>query len=345
MKIWLCPDFFSLAQEPSCVSRCQIMNLAVIMPARDEEAHIRTSILSIPDEVQAIIVIDDGSVDDTASIARDVLEVRRGGCEYVTLVEGGGLGVGAAILRGVDELLSLITNPSDWAFIVMAGDGQMDPRDLPALIAPLDVFDHVKGNRFHHSSGLNNMPIVRRWASRLLSVLTSLATGWKWGDPQCGYTATRLSTIDEMPEIRDWIGYGYPNWWALKMAHRSISVTEVPVRSVYSNEISGIRIRNFLPNVSWMLLRGLWSRGWSWYILGRGSRKVPFFARMVLIITWFSAILSLLLSPVKPTLLITTLPLLVISRFVDFREQKSRTSLRGSGRGSNQRVFDTHHGR
>ena len=320
------------------------MNLAVIMPARDEEAHIRTSILSIPDQVQAIIVIDDGSVDDTASIARDSLEVRRGGCEYANLVDGGGLGVGAAILRGVDELLSLTNNTSDWAFIVMAGDGQMDPIDLATLVAPLDIFDHVKGNRFHHPSGLNNMPIVRRWASRLLSVLTSLATGWKWGDPQCGYTATRLSTIDDMPEIRDWIGYGYPNWWALKMAQRSISVTEVPVRSVYSNEISGIRIRNFLPHVSWMLLRGLWSRGWSWYILGLGSRKVPIFARIGMILTWFSAILSLLLSPVEPILLITTLPLFAISRIIDFREQKSRTSLRNSGRGSNQRGFDTQHG-
>ena len=317
------------------------MNLAVIMPARDEEAHIRSSIISIPNEVQAIIVIDDGSVDDTASIAREILERRKVGCEYATLVDGGGLGVGAAILRGIDELLSLITNPSDWAFIVMAGDGQMDPRDLPTLVEPLDIYDHVKGNRFHHPSGLNNMPIVRRWASRLLSVLTSLATGWKWGDPQCGYTATRLSTIDEIPEIRDWIGYGYPNWWALKMAQRSISVTEVPVRSVYSNEISGIRIRNFLPLVSWMLLHGLWSRGWSWYILGLGSRKVPLFPRIGMILTWFSAIMSLLLSTIEPTLLITTLPLFAISRFIDFREQKSRTSLRDLGRGSNQRVLDT----
>ena len=321
------------------------MNLAVIMPARDEENHIEASILSIPDEVQAIIVVDDGSLDATASIATDVLNRRRGGCEHIALVDGGGHGVGAAILRGIDELQSLIRNPEDWAFIVMAGDGQMDPRDLPTLIAALEHYDHVKGNRFRHPSGLKNMPIVRRWASRILSVLTSLATGWRWGDPQCGYTATHLSLIDEIPEIRDWTGYGYPNWWSLRMAQNSISVAEVPVRSVYSNEVSGIRIRNFLPRVSWMLLCGLWARGWSWYILGRGSRKVPLFARITLVITWFSALSSLMLSPIEPALLISTLPLFAISRFVDFREQKSRTSLKDSGRGSNQRVLKSGYGR
>jgi len=337
-------EFIGLAQEPSCVSRCRTMNLAVIMPARDEEDHIEASILSVPSEVQAIIVIDDASVDDTASVASNALDQCRDACEHIALVDGGGRGVGAAILSGVKKLSSLVGNPEDWAFIVMAGDGQMDPRDLPSLVTGLENSDHVKGNRFRHSSGLKNMPIVRRWASRLLSVLTSLATGWRWGDPQCGYTATRLSIMDEVPELGNWTGYGYPNWWALNLAQNSISVSEVPVRSVYSNETSGIRIRSFLPRVSLMLLCGLWTRGWSWYVLGRGSRNVPFLTRMVLVTTWFGAIGSILFSPVEPALLISTIPLFSIARFVDFHEQKSRTSLRDSSRGSNLRASESRHG-
>ena len=80
----------------------------------------------------------------------------------------------------------------------MAGDGQMDPRDLPTLVEPLDIYDHVKGNRFHHPSGLNNMPIVRRWASRLLSVLTSprLAGSGTHSVVYCDSS----STIDEVPK-------------------------------------------------------------------------------------------------------------------------------------------------
>ena len=69
----------------------------------------------------------------------------------------------------VDELLLQITNSSDWAFIVMAGDGQMDPR-IYNVDCALGCFDHVKGNHCH-SSGLNNMPIVRRWASRTWCLL------------------------------------------------------------------------------------------------------------------------------------------------------------------------------
>lgn len=320
------------------------MNLAVIMPARDEDEHIAASILSIPSEVQAIIVIDDGSVDNTASLASDALDQCRDTCDHIALVDGGGRGVGAAILRGVEELRSLAADPEDWAFIVMAGDGQMDPRDLPSLVTGLEVSDHVKGNRFLHPSGLKNMPRIRRCASRLLSILTSLATGWKWGDPQCGYTATRLSIIDEIPELGNWTGYGYPNWWALNMAQNSISVAEVPVRSVYSNETSGIRIRSFLPRVSWMLLCGLWARGWSWYVLGRGSRNVPFLTRTTMLFAWFGALASIMFSPAEPTLLIAIIPLFSIARFVDFHEQKSRTSLRDSSRGSNQRMGGSRHG-
>jgi len=337
-------EFLDLAQEPSCVSRCGTMNLAVVMPARDEENHIAASILSVPSEVQAIIVIDDASVDNTASVASNALDQCRDVYDHIALIDGGGRGVGAAILRGVKELSFLVENPEDWAFIVMAGDGQMDPRDLPSLVTGLEASDHVKGNRFSHPSGLKNMPRVRRWASRLLSVLTSLATGWRWGDPQCGYTATRLSIMGEVPELGNWTGYGYPNWWALNMAQNSISVSEVPVRSVYSNETSGIRIRSFLPRVSWMLLCGLWTRGWSWYVLGRGSRNAPLLTRTVLVSTWFGAILSILFSPVEIALLISTIPLFSIARFVDFHEQKSRTSLRDSSRGSNLRASESRHG-
>ena len=68
----------------------------------------------------------------------------------------------------------------------MAGDGQMDPKDLYEIITPIveERCDYVKGNRFIHPEGLGNMPTIRRIASQILAFLTTLASGIPGDDPQ-----------------------------------------------------------------------------------------------------------------------------------------------------------------
>ena len=304
------------------------MHVAVIMPARDEEKLISKSIFSVPDFVDCLIVVDDGSTDSTAEIARNTLESWSSGRSVIAqCVRANGEGVGAAIMHGVHHLSQIVESTEDWSVVVMAGDGQMDPEDLPNLISMLNDFDHVKGNRFIHSSGVRNMPIIRRLASMTIGFLTSLATGWKWRDPQCGYTASKLELLLSHPELSEWKGYGYPNWWALCFSQTSENVGEVAVKSVNGEEVSGIKIPRFLPKVSLMLFTGIWRRGWSWYVLGRGRRRANIFVRAIVVSMWFTGWISLISSPVYPSTIFLSFVLFSIVRYIDRREQLVRIRL------------------
>ncbi len=296
------------------------------MPARNEEALIASSITSVPDLVQCLIVVDDGSTDSTSSIANEYLQKLSSTKSMITkLVTGNGEGVGSAILLGISELYDMVENHEEWAVVIMAGDGQMDPNDLDHLLSGLDYADHVKGNRFQHHSGIQNMPKIRRIASKTIGYLTSLATGWNWGDPQCGYTVTRLSLLSKHPRLYKWQGYGYPNWWALCFSESSELVTEVPVRSVYGNEKSGIRILTFLPRVSLMLFIGTWRRGWNWYIRGKGKRSAPILLRISVSSFWFISWIMLIASMVDYLFIFGSFSLFTIVRYLDKNEQKKRS--------------------
>ena len=302
------------------------MHVAVVMPARNEEKLIESSINSVPDIVECLIVIDDSSSDSTAKIAKNSLEKLSTSRSLITkLVSANGEGVGSAIMIGISELAEMVDNHDEWAVVIMAGDGQMDPTDLENLVSHLQFADHVKGNRFRHHLGTKNMPLIRRIASKTLGFLTSLATGWNWGDPQCGYTATRLSLISRHPRLYDWKGYGYPNWWALCFSESSESVKELPVKSIYGSEKSGLRIVSFLPKVSIMLFLGIWRRGWSWYILGKGKRRAHFMLRLIVCFFWFLSWLMLFISTTDYRLLFVPISLFPLIRFLDKKEQKERS--------------------
>lgn len=302
------------------------MHVAVIMPARDEEILISKSISSVPDFVECLIVVDDGSTDSTAVIAAKELETWSSNRSVIAqCVRANGEGVGAAIMHGVHHLSQIVESTEQWSVVVMAGDGQMDPEDLPNIISKLYDFDHVKGNRFIHPSGVRNMPLIRRVASMTIGFLTSLATGWKWRDPQCGYTGTKLELLLSHPELSEWKGYGYPNWWALCFSQTSENVGEVAVKSVYGEEVSGIRIPRFLPKVSMMLFAGIWRRGWSWYVLGRGRRRANIIVRTVVVSLWFSGWISLMSSAIYPSSIFLPFVVFPIVRYIDRREQLVRT--------------------
>jgi glycosyltransferase involved in cell wall biosynthesis len=284
--------------------------VAVVMPARDESRLIASSIRSIPNEVDLLIVVDDGSTDDTGNIAQQAMlkagrstdldsDFARGISvhTYGIVLRSEGIGVGGAISLGSRHLLTLVDSGelpnSNWVVVVMAGDGQMDPSDLPILIEPIisKQADHVKGNRFEHPLGPKGMPLTRRIGTWWLERLTSLASGIRLRDTQCGYTATSLSLLREWDWQNTWQGFGYPNWWLMEAGRSGFRVTERPVRSIYGDEKSAIRIYKFLPVVSWMLWKGVWRRGVEWYLLGKeaGGFRSSQKTRATATLLWFSA--------------------------------------------------------
>ena len=137
----------------------------------------------------------------------------------------------------------------------MAGDGQMDPNDLEAVVQPIldNEADHVKGNRMSTPTDMEQMPERRRRASRILGWLTTLASGRVTSDPQCGYTATSSNLLQQWNWERSWRGYGYPNYWLIRLSSEGKRVVDVPVKAVYGDEQSGIRPLNFFLRVGWMM--------------------------------------------------------------------------------------------
>ena len=313
--------------------------VAVVMPARDEEAFIEETIASIPDWVDLIVVVDDGSKDATAELALAQLNSSGRDEKSGLVTNSEGIGVGGAISAGYHEVIRLIDEGDvpngEWAAVVMAGDGQMDPADIDGLLKKLDSAPFVKGDRWLHEEGLGNMPKRRRLGSRLLSKLTSLASGREVSDPQCGYTAVDIATLRQWKWVSEWQGYGYPNWWMLNIGADSIAFESAPIRSVYRNETSGIRLNRFLPRISILLLAGLWRRGWSWYVTGSedsaGRRSNPQ-TRITLSTCWFGAIGAIIASPlllsqsaaISASALALGLVGLIASRRIDLREVNRR---------------------
>ena len=160
---------------------------------------------SIPDFVDYIYVIDDCSTDRTS----DIVEETKTTNERIKLIKlDKNSGVGAAITRGYQEAL----NNEDDIAVVMAGDGQMHPDDLPALLNPVveDVCDYAKGNRFLLGRDeINKIPKTRLIGNLVLSMMTKVASGyWHVSDSQSGYTAINRKTlklVDGQSVIRDMV--------------------------------------------------------------------------------------------------------------------------------------------
>lgn len=222
--------------------------VAVVIPAYCEARLIGRTLSGMPEFVDAIFVVDDASTDDTAHAAAASNDPR-----LCVLRHAKNQGVGAAIVTGYR---AAVRDGAD-VVAVMAGDAQMDPADLRAVVAPVlaDSADYVKGNRFR-SALRRRMPWPRRLAGKVLSSATRWASGLQVDDCQCGYTAIGRRALGELPLDELWPRFGYPNDLLLMLAQHGLRVAEVTVRPVYAGERSGVR--------AWhaFLILGLLLRRW-----------------------------------------------------------------------------------
>jgi dolichol-phosphate mannosyltransferase len=167
----------------------ELPTVAVVIPAYHAARTIAHVLAGVPSFVRHVVVVDDGSPDETADV------VRRFGDPRVDLVtHEGNQGVGAAVMTGYQRAGELGAE----IIAKMDADGQMDPDYLLQLITPIVVgeADYTKGNRFLHERELRAMPGRRRFGNAGLSFMTKLASGY-WGvfDPTNGYTAIHASLV------------------------------------------------------------------------------------------------------------------------------------------------------
>lgn len=227
--------------------------VSVVVPAYNEETQIARVIDTMPDIVDMIVIVNDCSKDATSAAVRTHPAYKSG---RVTLIDHEvNQGVGGAIATGYKW-----SRDNDFdVSVVMAGDGQMDPEDLPAILDPVveGDADYTKGNRLVTGEAFDKIPKVRFFGNAALSLLTKIASGyWHVADSQTGYTAINRRALRAIDWDRMYKRYGQPNDLLVKLNVEEMRVVDVPIEPVYNvGEKSGIKIRKVVFTIGSLLVR------------------------------------------------------------------------------------------
>ena len=262
-------------------------SVAVVVPCYNEVDQISKVLETMPDFVDSIIVVDDASRDGTAEIVRGAIEARRQGDlpagqqrtgEIELLTHEVNRGVGAAIVTGY----KLAVRRQIDITAVMAGDGQMDPKQLRLLLMPLadGEADYTKANRLFYRRAWDVIPRSRYLGNAFLSMLTKIASGyWHVADSQTGYTAISLEALETIDLDALYPRYGYPNDLLVRLNVDGFRVADVPLRPIYSvGEKSKMRVWKVIPRMSWLILKRFHWRMWQKYVIRDFHPLVLFYA-------------------------------------------------------------------
>ncbi len=239
--------------------------IATVVPAYNEELLIGRVIETMPDFVDYIVIVNDNSKDKTAEIVQTYVDKSNGRVILINLEKNNG--VGGAITEGYKWCRDHKID----ATAVMAGDAQMDPADLPALLDPVveGEVDYTKGNRLLSGEAWNIIPHDRYLGNAILSLLTKIASGyWHITDSQTGYTVANLKVLETIPLEQIYKKYGMPNDILVKLNIYNFRVRDVEIKPIYGiGEKSGIKPFLVIPRFSWLLLRLFFYRMVQKYII------------------------------------------------------------------------------
>lgn len=236
--------------------------IGVVIPAYNEAGLIRDTLEGIPGFIDQLFVINDCSQDDTLDIIK---EIQQKDPRVLVINHEVNKGLGQSLIDGYLESAASDVEVT----VIMAGDNQMDPADLPNLLNAVidDGYAYVKGNRLLHSQ-VSAMPRYRFFGNALLTVLTKFATGYYFVmDPQCGYTAIHNDALRRIPIEAMTKRYGYNADILCMLNILGYSVSDVEVRPVYEREKSKIKLWKYIPNTSIILIRLFFRRLWKRYIV------------------------------------------------------------------------------
>ena len=226
--------------------------IAVIVPAYNEEKLIGKVLKTVPTFVDYVVVVNDASSDRTGEVVKTH---QQDDSRIVYLHHPKNEGVGGAIATGYKW-----ARDHDIAIsVVMAGDAQMDPQDLPQLLDPVadGEVDYSKGNRLFTGRAWEIIPKRRYLGNAVLSFLTKIASGyWHVADSQSGYGAVNLDVLRTIDLDRIYKRYGMPNDFLVRLNVYHFRVRDVPVNPIYGiGERSGIKIYKVVFTLSLLLLK------------------------------------------------------------------------------------------
>jgi len=256
--------------------------IGVVIPCFNESKQIGKVIETMPDFVDVMIVVDDCSRDNTVEIVKAIQKKSSRRLELITHEKN--QGVGSAISSGY---LWCRDNNIDIA-VVMAGDAQMDPGDLPALLDPVadGTADYAKGNRLITGEAFEKIPLIRYLGNSVLTLMTKVASGyWHVTDSQSGYTALSRRALELLPLNDIYPRYGMPNDLLVTLNIYDMKVIDVPVNPLYGvGEKSSMVVHLAIPALLYLMTRLFIKRMIRKYII-RDFHPLIFFYGTALILT------------------------------------------------------------
>jgi glycosyltransferase involved in cell wall biosynthesis len=240
-------------------------SVGVVIPAYNEERQIDKVLETMPEYVDHVIVVDDGSTDATL----EHLHAWEGkmGRRLTVIAQPKNQGVGAAVTAGYRNAIESGVD----VIALMAGDGQTDPNDLELIIDPVTSgkADYSKGNRLFTGEAWRRTPHVRYLGNAFLSMLTKIASGyWHVADSQSGFTAISRPAAMALDLDSLWHSYGYPNDLLIQLNIRNLRVADVPTHPRYGvGEKSSMNVFKVMPTVSFLLWRGFLNRLFQKYVV------------------------------------------------------------------------------
>lgn len=214
------------------------MKLIVVIPCLNEEKTIGSVIASIPNQIEGVdqievIVVDDGSTDRTADLARE-----QGASVTSHTVN---MGVGVAFQSGLEAALE---SQAD-VMVNIDGDGQFNPADIAEVVAPIlaQEADFVTASRFIEPTMVPVMPAIKKWGNRRMSQLVSALIGGRFHDVSCGF---RAFSREAMLHINLFGTFTYTQEVFLNLAFKGLRIKEIPIAVRGVREFGSSRVANNL---------------------------------------------------------------------------------------------------
>jgi len=210
------------ATEPNRFAPAKV---AALIPAYREAEHIADVVRRVRAQLPTVLVIDDGSPDETAECAR------KAGAEVI--VHSQNAGKGAAIKTGFKVLME---RGFDYV-LVLDGDGQHLPEEIGHFLssAAANRCGLIVGNRMHKTDG---MPLVRLLTNRFMSRVISALCKQPIPDTQCGFRMIHREVIPSL--FCESSAYDYETEMLLIAAREGHRIASVPISTIYGSETSKI---------------------------------------------------------------------------------------------------------
>jgi glycosyltransferase involved in cell wall biosynthesis len=213
------------------------ITVSVVIPTLNEADNLPHVLPRIPKWVHEVVMIDGGSTDGTAEVAKELWP-------GLIVVQDLTPGKGAALRRGFEVATGAI-------IVMLDADGSMDPGEIRAFVGALiGGADFAKGSRFCHGGGTADMEWYRKMGNAVLTRMVRLAFGGRYSDLCYGYNAFWKQTIHSLDLQAD--GFEIETLMNIRALRANLIISEVP--SFEAKRIHGTSNLNTVKD-GWRVVR------------------------------------------------------------------------------------------